>query len=105
MTMIKEAAMREKLDCAILEFGDTRARHVDIEGSYARGRLYLHKMEHAYDDTENVYVLAQMATHLQRFDACLLAVDQHNLAWVRQAMLWARPQLRTPIIGLVRELQ
>ena len=39
MTMIKEAAMREKLDCAILEFGDTRARHVDIEGSYARGRM------------------------------------------------------------------
>ena len=34
-----EAAMREKLDCAILEFGDTRARHVDIEGSYARGRM------------------------------------------------------------------
>lgn len=97
--------MRERLDCAILGFGDTTDWHGKKDGVYARGRLYLHRVAHPSSAEDNIQVLAQMATQLQRFDVCLLAVGQDNLSWTRQALLAARPKLRTPVIGLVRNLK
>lgn len=97
--------MRERLDCAMLGFGDLANWNGKKNGVYARGRLYLHHVEHPCSAEDNVQILAQMATHLQRFDVCMLAVGQENLAWIRQILLAARPQLRTPVIGLVRNLK
>lgn len=97
--------MRERLDCAVLGFGDMANWNGKKSGIYARGRLYLHHVEQPCSAQDNIQVLAQMATHLQRFDVCMLGVGQENLAWVRQVLLAARSQLRTPVIGLVRNLK
>lgn len=97
--------MRERLDCAILGFGDMVDWHGKKDGVYARGRLYLHRVEQPECAPDNIHALAQMATHLQRYDVCLLAVGQENLAWIRQALLAAGSELRTPVIGLVRNLK
>jgi len=97
--------MRERLDGVILDFGDVTNWCQQKEGSYAKGRLHLHRLARADTDTDNIYALADMAASLQRFDVCLLAICEENLAWIRQAMLAARPTLRVPIIGLVRNLK
>lgn len=97
--------MRERLDCAILEFGDMAGWCKQQEGIYAKGRLHLHRLWQPDTTVDDIHVLAGMASQLQRFDACLLAVCEENLAWIRQALLVAHSQLRTPVIGLVRNLK
>lgn len=96
--------MRERLDCAILRFSDVGTWSGDIEGVFARGRLFLHRLCHSGSKPDDVHALAELATRLQRFDACVIAVCEANLAWVRQALLAANPHLRVPVIGLLRNL-
>lgn len=97
--------MRERLDCAMLGFGHMAEWYGQKDGVYARGRLYLHHVKQVADLKDNIKILVQMSTQLQRFDVCLLAIDQENLPWIRQAMLAAQSRLRTPVIGLVRNLK
>lgn len=97
--------MRERLDCVILGCADMAGWCKCEEGIYAKGRLYLHRLDLPDPSDQNVDVLVKMVSHLQRFDVCLIAVSASNLAWVRQAMLLARPQLRTPVIGMVHHLK
>lgn len=97
--------MRERLDCAILSFGDMADWDPQKEGSYAKGRLHLHRVQRPAPGAGDIHALADMAPSLQRFDVCLLMICEENLAWIRQAMLAARPELRVPIIGLVRNLK
>lgn len=97
--------MRERLDCVILDFGDAVNWCQQKEGSYAKGRLHIHRLHPPATSTDDIYALADMAPSLLRFDVCLLAICEGNLAWIRQAMLVARPTLRIPIIGLVRNLK
>ena len=95
--------MRERIDCVILGFGDVTNWCQQKEGSYAKGRLHMHRLQQP--DADDIYALADMAASLQRFDVCLLVICEDNLAWIRQAMLAALPALRIPIIGLVRNLK
>lgn len=97
--------MRERLDCAILCFGDMADRYKQKEGVYARGRLHLHRLQQPDSPADDIHVLADMAASLQRFDVCLIPICEENLGWIRRAMLVACPQLRTPVIGLVRNLK
>lgn len=96
--------MRERLDCAIVRFGDMAAWCMQKEGVFARGRLYLHSLHQPAPEVDDFQALAGLATRLQRFDSCLLAVCENNLVWVRQALLTARPLMRTPLIGVIRNL-
>lgn len=96
--------MRERLDCAILGFGGMTDWCKQKAGVYAKGRLHLHRLDQPEPTLEDARALATMAVSLQRFDACLLAVCESNLGWVRQAMLAANGQLRTPVIGLLHNL-
>src|SRR5690554_7634915 len=97
--------MRERLDCAILRFGDMATWCQPDEGAYARGRLHLHCVWQPDATADDVHALANLGTQLQRFDVCLLAICETNLVWVRRALLIAQSRLRTPIIGLVRNLK
>lgn len=97
--------MRERLDCVILGFGDMADWCKQKAGVYAKGRLHVHRLHQPDPADGDIHALAAMAVPLQRFDACLLAICGSNLAWVRQAMLVANAQMRTPIIGLVHNIQ
>ena len=96
--------MRERLDCAILGFGSMADWCNQKAGVYARGRLHLHRLDQPEPVNGDASALAAMTVSLQRFDVCLLAVCESNLGWVRQAMLAAHGQLRTPVIGLLHNL-
>lgn len=98
------AIMRERLDCVILEFGGMTDWCELQEGIYARGRLHLHRLEQAAPYDGDVHALLAAATTLQRFDVCLLAVGERNLAWVRQLLQVAQGQLQTPLVGIVHDL-
>lgn len=98
--------MREYLDCAI--FSTTCCDHWMDQWltAYAGNRLQWHRFESA--DTgipASVGALAASAMRLRRFDACLLPVAEHNLAWARTALAAATGILHTPVLALVRNLK
>lgn len=96
--------MRERLDCALLCFDEPGGGMPCDEGVFARGRLVLHRVHQPVTSDDDVHVLVELASRLQRFDACMVAVSETNLAWVRQVLLAAFGRLRTPVIGLVANL-
>lgn len=97
--------MRRRLDCAILDFDQPESPHSPSTGVYANGRLHVHHLEGPDAKGANTHALASMALVLQRFDACLLAIREGNLAWARLALLTAGQTLTTPVIGMVDSLK
>lgn len=98
--------MREYLDCAVLSTTCSDPWINRWLESYTGSRLQLHKLN--AQDTHNpdsVGALAASSMQLRRFDACLLPVAEHNLAWTRTALSAARGVLHTPVLALVRNLK
>lgn len=99
--------MRERLDCAVISTQCTDqyiSRHIGVQ---LAGRLTLHPVRRnlALDDAGSLRALASSAMSLQRFDACVVPVSGHNLAWMRTALSAARGVVQTPVIALAHQLR
>jgi DNA-binding NtrC family response regulator len=102
--------MREVFECALLAVPGRS----EIEPVDCGDRLKLHRYvlgegiapeALAGDDVDTTGLIAAAALALQRYDACVLAVEPANLPWARMALARARPLLRTPMLALVREVK
>lgn len=69
--------MRERLDCAVV-MADNESWSATLLGRQASGRLVMHPLMVEGGDIAEVLFGPAMA--LRRYDACLLRVDEHNLA-------------------------
>ncbi len=98
--------MREFLDCAVLSTTCNEDWVDQWLQSHGATRLQLHRLEAAdTSDPDSVATLAVSSMRLKRFDACLLPVAEHNLAWARTALSAAQGVLQTPVLALVRNLK
>jgi hypothetical protein len=98
--------MREYLDCAIFSTTCCDQWMDHWLKAYAGNRLQLHRLEATDTGTPaSVGALAAASMRLRRFDACLLPVAEHNLAWARTALAAATGILHTPVLALVRNLK
>lgn len=98
--------MREYLDCAIFTTTCSEQWIDQWFDAYTGSRLQLHRLDITDSGSlGSVGALAASAMRLRRFDACLLPVAEHNLAWARTALAAARGILHTPVLALVRNLK
>lgn len=99
--------MRERLDCAVLvtQCNEPWARLESIAGS--AGRLHLQPLCKSIDTTipGSVMVLSMHTMQLKRFDACLLAVSESNLAWTRTMLSASEDTVRTPVVAVTQGLK
>lgn len=110
--------MKESMDCGLLMLPQyvTWMRQLIADCNDSRGRLTLHAL--ALDGTRwreggGGQTLANLphdwlgraALQLKRYDVCLLPVTLDTLGWTRLALASAGDALRTPVIGLVRDLR
>lgn len=99
--------MRPSFDCAVINTNVTHdwARQA-LAAIAPSSRVHLKWSLPLIDcDAPNSsQALCQASMQLRSFDACLLPVVQHNLPWVRTALLAARGRLHTPVIALVNDL-
>src|SRR5690606_33083769 len=72
-------------------------------GSHLGGRLHIAQPVAQLDsaDATSSHALAQWAMPLRRFDVCLLALSEQNLAWARTTLMNCRHALQTPVFGVV----
>lgn len=99
--------MRDRIDCALLEFGATNDMigWTDAAaGAHANGRLHLHAVKPPADGGDHAGVLTSMAIFLQRYDVCLLAARADNLAVIRRLLAAVQGTMRTPVIVLAHAL-
>lgn len=98
--------MRERLDCAVLVTQCTVDWVAPFLGQHAGGRLHLHALDTALDigSERATATLRAAAMVLRRYDVCLLPVWPATLSWARTSLSQAMPQLRTPVMAIVREL-
>ncbi|MFA5488678.1 MAG: hypothetical protein WC284_05590 [Candidimonas sp.] len=99
--------MRERLDCAVVSTQCTDehiSRHMGVQ---LAGRVTLHPMRRHLpaDEAGSLRTLASLGMSLQRFDACVVPVSEHNLAWMRTALSTARGVVQTPIVALAHQLR
>jgi DNA-binding NtrC family response regulator len=99
--------MRERLDCAVLGTTCSEEWIRQWVGSHAGGRLHVHRLEPdgGGSDADCVRLLAMSSMRLRRFDACLVPVAEHNLAWARTTLSAAQGAINTPVVALVRQLK
>lgn len=99
--------MRERLDCALFSTLCNQSWTKQYVGTHVGGRLHIAQPVAHIDaaDPVSAPVLSQWAMPLRRFDVCLLALSEQNLAWARTTLLHARGAMHTPIFGLVLGLR
>lgn len=100
--------MRERLDCAVLSTPCCFDWLGPWLGVHAAGRLQLHPLDGCnatIDSVESARLLASSSMRLRRYDACLIPVNENNLAWARTSLSLAKGALHTPVIALVRNLK
>ncbi|WP_353174167.1 hypothetical protein [Paracandidimonas soli] len=99
--------MRENFDCALLMPSGCEAWAGQWEGSLAKGRLQVRRLEGGVDTQaeDATRALGRLAGILKAYDACLLPVSSANLAWARISLSRARCVLKTPVIILAQDLQ
>jgi DNA-binding NtrC family response regulator len=103
----QEDTMRERLDCAVLGTTCSEEWIQQWLGSHAGGRLHVHRLQPdgGGSDADSVRLLAMSSMRLRRFDACLVPVAEHNLAWARTTLSAAQGAINTPVVALVRQLK
>ncbi|MGO3889373.1 MAG: hypothetical protein ACTJHW_00225 [Paenalcaligenes sp.] len=101
--------MKDPIDCAVVRLDETHERARAFVGEHAQGKLRVQMLERhdsvlaqQVDDTQLLRALAMPA---RRFDACLLSVGQHNLAFVRKSLFFAQQSFQTPLFCLVEDLK
>jgi DNA-binding NtrC family response regulator len=104
----KGGIMRERLDCAVFSTVCTQEWVSRWLGACSGGgRLQVRPLALAIEAgrPETCRLLADSAMALRRFDVCLLAISEQNLAWARTTLLAAQGSLQTPVLALVRHLK
>lgn len=94
--------MRERLDCAVAMMGgdDWGA---PLLGHWAGGRLVMHPLK--VDGGSLAEVLFGETVALRRYDACLLRVDEHNLAALRTVLSAEHGRPGTFLIAYAQDLK
>ncbi len=104
----QEITMRERLDCAVLSTPCCFDWLGPWLGPHAAGKLQLHPLDGCnatVDSVESARLLAASSMRLRRYDACLIPVNESNLAWARTSLSMAKGALHTPVVALVRNLK
>jgi len=99
--------MRERLDCALICTTCADAWAARWAGVHAGGKLHVQAGAPSIDINHPAACshLVQCGMALRRFDVCLLAISEHNLAWARTSLSTARHSLATPVFALIRHLK
>ena len=101
--------MRDVLDCGVLLApGHETTMGAWIASHQARlMRVRLHPVSLAPQalDAAPPDSLARQALSLRRYDACILPVALHSLAWSRMALQLAHNALSTPILLLIHDVK
>lgn len=102
--------MREILECALLTAPMVAngipawAQPAGLSSDRLRVQAH-HLADGVSPGADPASLVAAAALHLQRYDACLLAIEPGSLSWARLALLRARPVLRTPLLVLAHEVK
>lgn len=98
--------MRERLDCAVFNGAEQDAKIGRWLGMHASGRLHLHYINGRAVGLppQSVGLFAALAQQLCSYDACIVFVNQANLAWARTALSAAQGLLDTPVVVISQQL-
>ena len=98
--------MRYRIDCAVFQPKGCRQLPQAWFGGHSAGRLFVHPVPGNLSGGPggDTHELAQLSMSLRRYDACLVVVNQENLAWARQTLVAAVAQANIPFIALTDNL-
>lgn len=101
--------MKGMIDCGVLMVPEHARwmRELMEDWAAARERIALHGVHldrPAAGTPASAVALARQALALKRYDVCLLPVTLATLGWTRTALAVAGDALRTPVLGLVRDM-
>ena len=101
--------MKDPIDCAVVMLDDTHERARAFVGEHSQGKLRVQMLERhdslLAQQADATQLLRALAMPARRFDACLLSVCQHNLAFVRKNLFFAQQSFQTPLFCLVDDLK
>lgn len=98
--------MRQRLDCAVFNGAEQATDIGRWLGMHSSGRLHLHYLNgrSAGVAPQSVELFTALAQQLCSYDACIVFVNQKNLAWARTALSAAQGLLDTPVMVIAKKL-